>query len=204
MRLIGIFVIFGFYAIGAIAKMLANRSKTDDGEKSETSAAIELAKKYARQRQLKQQARPASTKRNEFVSDWDRLQEMKRQRLAQHRGLEKMPRQQPQTEPVAMVPVQKQPPPMPPVSQQVPKYQELNRVMQAAQQKKVIRRQSTSSVKQTYKKVAKPVKSQKMPVDKMTKTPRALDVLLRHPNQLRSAIILKEILDKPIAMRETF
>ena len=195
MQLIGIIVVFGFYAIGALAKILANRSKTDDGqEKSEISQAVELAKKYAEQK--KRQAQSVLAKRRELTSEWDRQQEIKRQRLAQHRGEEEMP-QQPQPEP----------PPMPQVGRQIPQYREvspLNRVMQAAQQKKEIRRQPVSPVQQTYKKAVKPVKSHKTPVAKMKKTPRPLDVFFRHPNQLRSAIILKEILDKPISMQETF
>ena len=66
-ELIGFIVVVGIYALGAAAKIWANRSKTNDEENAETSPAIELAKKYTKQRQLKQQTRPVSAKRNEFV-----------------------------------------------------------------------------------------------------------------------------------------
>ena len=205
-RFIGILVVFGFYAVVAIAKMLANRSKTDDGEDSGTSKAVELAKKYARQRQAQQQqTRRREVRNNEFTSDWDRRQELKRQQLARHGGLEEMPQVQP--EPIRMVPVSKpQQPPRPKVTRQIPQYREvsaLNRAMQATKQKKVVKKQPPP-VRQTYQKSRRTVKTKEIPVAKIIKTPKPLDVLLRHPNQLRAAIILKEILDKPISMRETF
>ena len=204
-ELIGVIVVFGFYVVGAVVKMLANRSKTDDKEGSGTSKAVELAKKYVKQRQTQQQTRQREVRNNEFTSDWDRRQELKHQRLPQHRGLGEMQPQQP--EPVKMVPVpkQQQQSPRPKVTRQIPQYREvsaLNRAMQAAKQKKVINKQPLPPVRQTYQKSRRVVKTKEIPVAKIIKTPKPLDVLLKHPSQLRAAIILKEILDKPIALRE--
>ncbi|MBL7214276.1 MAG: hypothetical protein ISS71_01220 [Phycisphaerae bacterium] len=212
-RLIGIIVIFGFYAIGAVAKMWAKHSsggEDEDGTK-ETSQAVELAKKYAKQKQT-QRSQPKPTRNNEFMSEWDRRQEIKRQRLAQ------LHEQGKPVEPVKIpaVPQQRQKPqPAPKQAVQnseyinVPDFQKawaLNLPKQPGRQKKpIIQPPKLSPTPQTFRAAAKPAKSRSHKKPAVAETPpptRPLDIFLKDSDALGSAILLKEILDKPIALRE--
>jgi len=208
MDFIWVVVILGFYLINIISKMSSKQNDGDAGE-TETSKAIELAKKYVRQRQAQQeklQTSRRSVRNNEFTSDWDREQELKRQQLARHRDLEE--RKVQHSEPIKIAPVAKPPQPPRMVPPQIPKYREVPDFIQPKQRpaiRKRVAKKQPEQIRQTYRTTPqhRTAKPKETPVMKI-KTSRPLEILLKHPNQLRSAIILKEILDKPIAMREIF
>jgi hypothetical protein len=205
-RLIGVIVIFGFWVISALAKMWANRSSDGDDEANEkTSQLIELAKKYAKQRQTQsQQRRPV--RNNEFTSEWDRRQEMKRQRQAQ---LHERRNQSPKPVKIPAVPAIPKPARQVP-AENVPDFKpvgsQLDRIRQYAQQLNIQKQPPRPiSAPRTHKAAGKKhatahKKSAAAPTTTTFSHP--LHVLLGYPDQLRSAIVLKEILDKPIALRE--
>ena len=200
-RLIGVIVVVGFWIISAAAKMWSKNASGEDDEAERTSRAVELAKKYAKQKQS--QAKPA--RNSEFMSEWDRRQEMKRlQRMAQLRKREIQPPKP--VKPAVVPPIPKQPKPIPTVkSPEFKPVSQLARIRQYARQVKTQQQPPRPvSVPQTYKtpRKKKPVTHKKSAAAATIKTSsHPLHVLLKHPDQLRSAIVLKEILDKPIALR---
>ena len=211
-ELIGVLVLFGFYAIGAIAKWAANRAEGEPDE--EKSRAVELAKKYAQQRKAQQthKARSDTGRRPQYdkQSQWDQLQAMKRRRLAQLR--EQADRlQETVKKPVAARP---RPKPQPKQVRPHPEYARdaESRKLRPVRPPNPFGPQPTRmpapeqpSVKTAPNKTPKPLVREKIPVHvEITKTrqPHPLDAYLKDPGQLRSAIVLKEILDKPVALRE--
>lgn len=203
-RLIGVIVIVGFWIISGVAKMW---TKNASGGDDETSQAVELAKKYAAQKRAQQPQR-RSVRNNEFTSDWDRRQELKRQRMAQlhERGIQppkpvKMP---------VVTPIPESPRPKPAVTvpefKPVPQSDRTNLFNRQQQQNIKTQPPRPVSVPRTSKAAGKKraVIRKKTTTAVTTAPSRSLHVLLKDTNELRSAVLLKEILDKPIALREEY
>jgi hypothetical protein len=210
-ELIGIIVIFGLYVAGALTKMFSKRKGSEEGESKEPSYVVELAKKRARQRQEQarmKQARRDSAQAYGQVSEWDRLQEMKRQRMARSRGQTTQPPKPVQTQAPAYEPPKPAAPKPVRQPQTVQEYlQEAWTVITGPQPQPISRQVPQSKpMPQPVKPAAKRAKSSKrlMPATttKAVASSRPLDMYLKNPYELRSAIVLKEILDKPVALRE--
>jgi hypothetical protein len=202
-ELIGVIVLVGIYAAGAIAKMVSNRSDESKEDAQSKQRAVELAKKYAQERRSQR----AAPRHPDKMTEWDRMQELKRRR--QDRQPEKpselvsvpvfrereMPFQQPKM-------VSPTPELMP--SAESPKTAIFHQFMEAIQQRQPAAQQPQSIPKPN---IVKPAVKSSKPIKRRTvaETPlavRPLDQYLRNVGDLRAAIVLKEILDKPIAMRE--
>lgn len=203
--LLGVIVLVAVYAVGALVKMVSNRSSSTTDEAVSKSKVLELAKKYTRERRSQsERQRIAPARRASDLTEWDRQQELKRRQLARLNEQE----QKHATGPVSVPIIQKiehaPPPPIQAIStpEYIPaatpqKTQIYQRFMEAAQQ-----RQSTPKPQRS--KMPKPVRYAEKPAAaaEVAKTVRTLDSLLKNPTDLRAAIILKEILDKPIGLRE--
>ncbi len=198
--LIGIIVLVGIYAVGALVKAVSNRSAESKEDAESKNRAVELAKKYAQKRQS------ATDKQ----SEWDRMQEIKRHRQAQLRehgkqtaGPVSVPIYREEEKSVSQhIPVSSTPEFIPPAKQQkVQIFQQYMETLQ--QQKKAV--QPPRPKAQTVKAAAKAVKQlRKPPITAEPPTVRPLDQYLRNVGDLRAAIILKEILDKPVGLRENW
>lgn len=218
-ELIGIIVIFGLYAAGALTKMFSKRKGSqEEGKSKEPSYLVELAKKHATQQQQEQarmkQARRDSAQAYGPLSEWDRLQEMKRQRLAQLHEQTKPPSKPVQTPAVGYQ--RPKPAPKPEVNRPQTMQEYLQEAWTAITnpQPQPIPRQvlqkptkrNSIPMPQPVKAAAKHAKPSKrlMPATtiKAISPSRPLDMYLKNPYELRSAIVLKEILDKPVALRE--
>lgn len=203
-ELIGVIVLVGIYAIGAIAKMVSSRSEESKEDAQSKQRAVQLAKKYAQDRQTQ---RTAPKRHPDTLSEWDRKQELKRRRQepqAVKRPSEpvsvpvfresEMPFQQPKM-------VRLTPELTPTAESSKPAI--FHQFMEALQQRQQTVRQTQPIPK------PKPVTAGKLPktIKKRTAAEtapavRPRDQYLWNPADLRSAIIFKEILDKPIALRE--
>lgn len=200
--LIGIIVLVGIYAVGALVKAVSNRANESKEDAESKNRAVELAKKYAQKRQS------AADKQ----SEWDRMQEIKRRRQAQLRehgkqtaGPVSVPIYREEEKSVSQhIPVSSTPEYVPPAKQQ--KVQIFQRYMETLQQQKKAAQPPRSLPKtQTVKAAAKPAKHlKKPPITAIQPTVRPLDQYLRNNSDLRAAIILKEILDKPVGLRENW
>ena len=200
--LLGVIVLFAVYAVGALVKMFSNRSSSTADEAISKSKALELAKKYTRERRSHSEIqRTAPVRRASDLTEWDRQQELKRRRQARLYEQEKKHTSGPVSVPIIQT-IEHAPPPPVPTPEYVPaatpqKTQIYQRFMEASQQ-----RQSTPKPQRS--KLPKPVRYAKKPAaaTEVVKTVRTLDHLLKNPTDLRAAIILKEILDEPISLRE--
>lgn len=203
-ELIGVIVLVGIYAIGAIAKVVSNRSEESKEDAQSKQRAVELAKKYAQDRHAQ---RTAPKRHPDTLSEWDRKQELKRRR--QELQAVKQP-----SEPVS-VPVFREsempfqqpkmvsPTPELMPSAESPKPAIFHQFMEAIQQRQQAARQTQPIPKPKPVTAGKPAKALKQrTVAETAPAVRPLDQYLRNVGDLRAAIILKEILDKPIAMRE--
>lgn len=208
-ELIGILALFAFYVIGAVIKKFSGSGEEPE---SETSYAVELAKKRAKERQAAAQqarlerARHQSSQTSVPQSEWDSVQEAKRKKLEQLRQRAKQP-------PAAARPVPK------PVMQH-PKFINMQQKTQEFLSRQAEKMQSAMMPPQQPKKQHRPpevytaapeppkrilnkIKQGKPEPVKMQAIPSGpLNMLLREPNELRKAIMLKEILDKPVALRK--
>jgi len=215
-ELIGVLVIFGLYAAGAIAKMFSNRKRDSETDKSsESSYVVELAKKRTRQRQEQAriqhaQAAQASVRKPRPVSEWDRTQEAKRRRREQ---LRQQTKQQKPAQPARTY--QQQKPAPKPVRRPQPARTMTDYMQEAwtaitsgqmqAQAPRTVetrqpKRQPVPQRVQNTAKVAKLSKRLTTEVPAATQS-RLLENVLKSPQDLRTAIVLKEILDKPVALR---
>lgn len=215
-ELFGLLVLFGVYVVGAIIKFFNKRAAGgEETGNTESSYLVELAKKRTQQRQARQsRLEQRRGQQQGSLSEWDRAQAMKRQRAAQLRDRVKKPPKQPALPPAAYQ--QPKPAPEPPVQRTkppaIPTYQEVWAALQGKQpqrrqpQPHRVSRPGQKPVPQPVKAAAKPAKpSKRLPaVAAPVATARPLERILDNPNELRSAIILKEILDKPVALREGF
>jgi hypothetical protein len=203
-ELIGVIVLVGIYAAGAIAKMVSKRSDESKEDAQSKQRAVQLAKKYAQERQSQR----AAPRHPDTMTEWDRMQELKRRR--QGRQPEKQP-----SEPVSApafrereMPFQqpKMVSPTPELMQSAesPKPAIFHQFMEAIQQRQQAAQSPQSIPKpKTVKPVAKLAKvTKKRPAAETAPMIRPLDQYLRNAGDLRAAIVLKEILDKPLAMRE--
>lgn len=222
-ELIPLIFIIGVSVVSAITRALNKSGANSKSEKEKTSRLVEMAKRYKEMQESGQQRsipkehipyarteRTAAERKPGSISEWDRRQQEKKQQIARRREQNQPPPRyvEPQTppgfepEPSEVIPVAmpvQQPEPFRP-AYKPPKIQTKPRPKRASQQ--------------TYKQpgpqpvelpIAKPVKHQKSAENKETVAAKmSLSDLLRKNKSLRSAIILKEILDKPIGLRESW
>ena len=190
-ELIGPILIFGIYIIASIVKSVAKKGKSEDSDvkvESELQKAVRKRYDQIRQRQLGQQSpqskRPPKTvpvarpvqqeqSRPRQMSQWEQQQQAIRQRN------EKLQEQR----------------------------------MATKRQHANVLKQSSKTVRQPKPKQAIPqklVQTQKKKIQHQAKTVsqkkqqagNLLSYMINRPENLRSAIILKEILDKPLALRD--
>jgi hypothetical protein len=218
-ELLWVVFIFGIYAVGAISKLFTNRKGAGDQESTpQTAYVVELAKKRARQRQeqarLQQvkQASQTSLRKPKPLSEWDRVQEAKRLKREQ---LRQKP-QQPFKSAQSFVPANQQAGMEPRSTRRSQPAQTLTGIMQEAwtaitsqqmpskpiQQTRPARQPIPQSVRRS-KKISKPAKLS-TPAEPEMFPQRPLESFLKSPQDLRAAIVLKEILDKPVALRENW
>jgi len=215
--LIWLLLVFGFYAVGAIIKKFGGDVKEKEG--TNTSYAVELAKKRVKERQAIEQARLAQVRRQAnknytSQSEWDRMQETKRQKLEQLRRHSLRPQTKaapkPASPPARIPPIEHpeyrrapQPPLQRPLNmpERSQYFQKLS--IESQSPKHVRPREIYQAVPEPVKQVVKKIRKDKSePVILQAIPTRPLNILLKQPNELRSAIILKEILDKPVALRQ--
>lgn len=223
-ELIPLLFIVGVSVISAITKALAKSDESAKSEKAKTSRLIEMAKRYKQMQETGQirdvlqedvpYARTAKTpaeRTPHAVSEWDRRQQEKKQQVQIRHSQQPghYTRYTEKTEPPVFQPQQKIPIDVPiPVAQpirpayQPPKIQPEPRPKRASQP---VRQQSQAIP------TAMPVTHQpsvKMSSGKPHNTAvhpgQTLKALLENKQSLRSAFILKEILDKPVALRDTW
>jgi FtsZ-interacting cell division protein ZipA len=185
-ELLGPLLIFGIYAIAAIAKKWASSKQTDSEEKPTSELQRAVREKYkeihARQTgktpvapKFQPQRKPESTR--------------------------PVPTQQRFERPAPVRQVAKKPVVYPVQVQKQPRY-----VRQQTRPQRHRRPKPVETKAQTPQPVHRP-KPKKQPAAKPLKqkyTENILTTMIRRPESLRSAIILKEILDKPIALRDTY
>ncbi|MHC4552697.1 MAG: hypothetical protein ACYSUT_08020 [Planctomycetota bacterium] len=223
--LIPFIFIVGVSVVSAIAKATNKGDENSKNEKEKTSRLIEMAKRYKEMQESGQQrtvpkeeipyARTVKTpaeRKPGTVSEWDRRQQQKKQQMARQREMprrpkyvetETPPRFEPKTPEVIPVaaPVRQAEPVRP--AYKTPKIQTKPRPKRASQRSQ--KRQQHIPVAQPVElPVVKEVKRPKPKKHKTTAAQMSLAELLKGKQSLRSAIILKEILDKPIGLRESF
>jgi hypothetical protein len=223
-QLIGVIAVVGFYVFSAIVKKIGESGQSDEEKekarqaarriheqiaKGKTAAQVEEANRRRLERKLPY---AKAVKNRESMSEWDRQQEEKRQRLTQSRQNELRGRPgEPVTQKNARIQIETPPAPPIPVAQAIDEdAEELKRQQYyaKAQRAQQVRRRSQMQAQQVAAKSTRTaVKPKKAPAKATVQTRRTSDVvrnLLNNPNQLRSAILLKEILDKPVAMRDIY
>ena len=221
-QLIGVIVVVGFYIFSAIVKSIGNRGDSDEEKEKARQAAQRLRRQIAQGKNAAQieeanrrrierklpYARSAPNREN--MSEWDRQQEEKRRQLSQSRQTQMQPKP-PAPEPARM---RMEPPPVPaiPVAQPIEEdTEELKRqaYYAKAQQLQQARRRSQLQAQQAAaEKTARTVKQRKKSRPKQQVETKSSSYLIydlvKDSNRMRSAILLKEILDKPIAMRQVY
>jgi len=177
-ELLGPLLLFGIYAIGALAKKWVNSRQSNSEEKPPTELQKAVRKRY--QQIYERQVGKEPPKRIEPVRTAHTVR--------------------PAEPPVPIRQLPRRAYPTPQVRAE--------RQRRPVQQKKHLRRntrQKPVSVKaQAPKSAQKPqtVKSSKAKTIKQRSTDHSLLSMIRQPQNLRTAIILKEILDKPLALRD--
>ena len=217
--LIPLLLFLGVTIGGAIFRAMGKGSDSEKQDES-TQKLIEMAKRYKAMKETGRQtnvpkerlpyARTAteSDRRSGTLSEWDRRQQEKKQLAQQRQARFDKPRYVPKkTKPPVIKPPEEIPvafavPQARPVRQ--PQMPQIRRPKRAAQP---TIKQKPPAIPKAYP-VAIPVTSKK-PAKRITrKTETAkpegtsLKSLLKKQNSLRTAILLKEILDKPIALRD--
>jgi len=182
-KMIGPLLIFGIYIVGALAKGWTKGRQQDSEEPSELRKAVQKRYQEIHQRQVggvEGQAQPP------------RHTEPAPTTVHASRPVEPpVPVWQPPQRTFPPLPVQAE-------SHRRPVQQQQNTIRQS-------RRQKPYSVKtQALKSGHKPgtVKSSQTKAIKPRSADHSLVSMLRNPQSLRTAIILKEILDKPLALRD--
>lgn len=193
-ELIGPILIFGIYIIGSIAKNVAQRNQESSGEEggSELKKAVRKRYEQIRRKQvgeesphLKRTPKAVPTARtirpeNKRTSQWEQQQQAIRQRNArlqeQRIAAERRVIQTQKTV----------------VGYERPKPSRT--IRQVVAPKPVHKQKKTAVPKQVSEKASQPPKCRH--------TGGALGDMMCRPENLRSAIILKEILDKPLALRD--
>ena len=172
--LIGPFLIFGIYIIVSIAKATAKKEQAGDSEEAES----ELKKAVRR-----------------------RYQEIYLKQVGQAPQESSKPQRKPQY--VQSQPKQEIEPTIPQHRYQWEIRQQAirERNIKSQPRKIVPKRPQASILKQVSAAVSKP-KSKQLMHQEMAKTGNLLVSMIKEPGNLRSAIVLKEILDKPLALRE--
>lgn len=221
-ELIGIIVVVGFYILSAIVKSLGDRSSKDPGDAEQKKTAIQsrsasqLGIQTSQQRAARNLPYAKSIEQKKTMSEWDRKQALIRQRMEQLRKQQQIQQQQPVIKsnsgqgeasyiqrPTEVVPV---PAPLRFQPSQFESSQPAYTYKPPVQtppirrpQKPAIERKTAPSAVKTKKIVPskpKTVKSQVIPKRQFFR------MILSQPQQVRNAMILKEILDKPISLRE--
>ena len=193
-ELIGPILIFGIYIIGSIAKNVAQKNQgTEEQDQSELKKAVQKRCEQIRQRQLGQESpqfkrtpKEVSTAkaireqqtRPQRVSQWDQKQRAIRQRNATLKE-QRLAANDAQIPAPAQKPV---------VEYHRPKPSKI--IRQVAVPKPV----PVQKKRQSPKKVAK--------ISKQRSATDLLQQMMNQPENLRMAIILKEILDRPLALRD--
>lgn len=216
-ELIPMLIFVGIWVIGGIGKVMSGRENSSDKQDESTKKLIEMAKKYKAMKETGQQrevpkeetpfARTVRTtdRKPGNLSEWDRRQQEKKQQVQQRRT---------QSDTPGYVPQKQKPPEAIPVAKAVPEVQPVRPVYKPpkTQQKPRPKRASRPIPKQPQRiPVARPAAmstpEKKRPKQAHQKAPEAgqsLKSLLKQKRSLRSAIILKEILDSPVALRESW
>ncbi|MCI0498438.1 MAG: hypothetical protein L0Y36_01980 [Planctomycetales bacterium] len=198
--LVTFIVIAAFYLVGALAKVWANRDKDDKKEQNSTLRQMVQEAKHALSMEQTKQG-----DRQKRLSEWDRRQQ----------ALKQSQRQPPVLKPAASE--QKPPaktghsglavsakeqggrkaeqPIMQAVYQRSPVVQ---RTVVSAAAKPVLQRQQQSLDK------TEPIRPHIMGKSKTLRDASSFAKFLRSPGMLRKAVILKEILGPPMAMREPY
>ena len=178
LEMLGPLLLFGIYAIGAVAKKWANSKKSESEEKPPTELQKAVRKRY---QQIYERQTGKVASRPEPVRT-------RPQETLPVRSLEKTPtttRSRTLLTPQLKGPRRRQ-----------PAHQRLN-----YRQEKRIRRQTAAE--QTPAAIKRP---QKNTIDKMPARQRpcghSVLSLFQQPASLQSAVIMKEILDKPLALRD--
>lgn len=204
-EILGPVLIFGIYIIAAIAKSLGKKNTKESDEKSESELKKAVMKRrqqiYERQvgktpQQVPQrpqqppqaipsrQTQPKTGQlKQKVITQWDRQQQVIQQKMVDMRRQLNMKR-----DPLS-------------VPTQQTQYHRYTPGQQRRQRKPV--QQPPKPAKQKMEPVVKKVPGKKeIPVTKKSPAYGHVYSLLRQPDNLRSAIILKEILDKPLGLRE--
>lgn len=219
-EIIGFFAVLLIYGIIGAIKSLGNRNSQTESKEHDSDHVVELARKYAEQRK-KQQPRTQTIQkqRSREYSDWDRRQELRRQDFAKAKDqadpvTPKTPQRQTADSFSPDFPERKQKveittKPVPPQDS----ISKINRFMQtitapqvpATRPPQPPQKRPVPVVAEKKPKVNKkrPTKLRKSPTQ-TNKRPEFVGQLLRSKNQLQSAIILKEILDKPLGLRDIY
>ncbi len=221
-ELVPLLIFVGISVVGAIIRA-SKGSDAEEKQNESTQKLIEMAKRYKAMKETGREpdvpketlpyARTATEadRKPATLSEWDRRQREKKQQVQQRQTRLDRPRYVPEKQktPVA------NPPEEIPVAFAVPQAKPVRRPKMRPQipQKGRPKRATQQTIKKpvaipTAYPVAKSAKAGKRhePVKRKTETTMpagtSLKSLLKKPKSLRTAILLKEILDKPIALRD--
>ncbi|MHC4524062.1 MAG: hypothetical protein ACYSU8_00780 [Planctomycetota bacterium] len=230
--LIGPILIFGIYIIASIAKKVAKKGQTEDSDveiESELKKAVRKRYEQIRQRQsiAKKVAKKGQTEDSDVEIESElkkavrkRYEQIRQRQLGQQSQQPPQVKRPPKAVPVAR-PVQQEqsrPRQMSQWEQQQQTIRQRNAKLQ--EQRMATKRQHANVLKQSSKTVRQPkpkqaipqklVQTQKKKIQHQAKTVsqkkqqagNLLSYMINRPENLRSAIILKEILDKPLALRD--
>ncbi len=205
-----VLLFIGISVVSAITKSLAKRSKESGEDENEPSEAVKIAQKY---KKMREQTAHQQQGRQQAMSEWDKKQAMKRRQVSGQQPAVPQNRwqnrpQQPQRREVIRPKVQTDQPQKP---AKTPVFYDVTQKRRTAKSPVYKKQQPKRSPSPVVQRAAKAIPEKKKrqpekPRELKTKTmPRSsLREMLKQPSHLRSAIILKEILDKPIALREDF
>lgn len=230
-ELLPILIFVGISAGSAVIKMISGRSDSVKEKQDEsTQKLIEMARRYKAMKEgrkpdvssetsasLRESSRPQRDPAS--LSEWDRRQQQKKQKIQQRRSQSAAPRYASPQKPVAtpskpaiFSPPKAQSRPAPNRPVKPPQISQKRPPKRAAQpsagnpsvpmpHQPPIRRPATveSPKRRTSAPTTTPAAQQKKPAGSPNTSLRSL---LRNKNSLQTAILLKEILDKPIALRD--
>lgn len=197
-ELMSLLVFLLFLAVPAIIRVIAERNKTKEGHiKTEQSSQNTVRGAFEKERKLRQ---------HKSLSDWDRRQQQIRERLSRlGTGPQAVqPPRQPQTmKPPVQIPHESLPVAMPipektfiPAQRQAPKP-----TVARAQTMPAVRPSAAALVASQATATNKSKTMKQIKRQPATRLNPIIEQIINSSNPLKAGIILKEILDKPAALR---
>jgi hypothetical protein len=207
-EVISLIVVFVFFAIPAILKGLAESGKKRTLQSAEPDDTDRHEKTYSKRIQVQREKR-----RKEFQSDWDRRQEMIRQRLSRLREGQENPHVRPPARPVPIHVAPEQPLPLAAAIPEETRPPAPSRPIPAAPQAVrpvILKQPQVQSIPVPQRLPESPPRPREpqrgprqRPVTASGQLPQRslIEKIIRRSDPYKAAIILKEILDKPRALR---